>query len=98
MSDPALCKFCGLDVLGPGDVCMGCEAAVEEGRAARRRMAPMEACPWLTAHHELVDVYGDPEYHDVHPLGTRGSCPWCSGWADAERELFSQVMTRGAHA
>lgn len=85
------CPFCGFDILGAGDVCTVCELTVEEGRSARRRMRPMESCPWLSAHDELVKVYGDPEHHDDAPLGTRGSCPWCSGWGEAERELFDQA-------
>lgn len=93
MTEPALCKFCGGDLFDGGapDVCVCCEMCLWNGRFARHRMLPMKSCPWLSGRSDMVAVYGDPKHHDDHPPGERGSCPWCSGWAEVERELFEEA-------
>lgn len=91
-ADGIPCKFCGCDTLDGSESCPPCREVVRKGHAARLGMLPMESCPWLLGEPEYEDVYGDPAHHDDVKFGERGSCPWCSGWSEAERELFAQAI------
>ncbi len=91
------CMFCD-EWLEEGDTCEFCAALLADGAEARRKMVPMDACPWENGQQEVVHVLGDPEYHGIVPLGLEASCPWCTGWANEERRLYEAVTKRREEA
>lgn len=61
-----------------------CSQLYWDGYLARRRMLPMELCPWEDNRRDIVAVLG--------PHGdSAAKCPWCTGWADMEQVLFGRA-------
>lgn len=77
---------CEVELLRENGCCF-CGQLHHDGHEARRRMLPMEECPWERGRRDVVQVFGDPDYHGVGAL----RCPWCAGWAAAERELYERL-------
>lgn len=74
------------------EACPFCSQLYWDGYLARRRMLPMELCPWercartgRLAELETVELRGVLRLPGIH---FPRSCPWCAGWSQMERELF----------